>query len=163
MNRIIGVLATYAVPILGAALVAVAIAWAVQTWRIGNLQEDKALLKTQLDAAVGANRTNQATIKALVTAAQENAAKYTQTLREQRSAVDRARELEIQLTERASDDIATIQDTDDACGLSPLPDDIRGRLRVSESRDRDGGGSDHRGAAGADRPGADPTASPARR
>lgn len=136
MNRIIGVLATYAVPILGAALVAVAIAWAVQTWRIGNLQEDKALLKTQLDAAVGANQTNQATIEALVNAAKANADKYAETLHQQKLSVDQINRLEQELSERAGDDIEQIESTTDDCARQPLPPDIR--MRLDPRRDRDG-------------------------
>jgi len=130
---------------LGAAILALATAFGVQTWRIGQLQQEVGAVGAQLYAAVAANESNQTTITALVTAAKHNAARYEAEKRRADEAAARADEIEDRNREQADEDIDAIEQTDNDCARQPLPDDIRDRLRHAGG---DGNGR-HPGSAGA--------------
>lgn len=144
---------------LAGALVLSAAAFGVQTWRIGQLHQALGGLKAEVDECVRANLSNQRTIKNLTDAAARNRKRAEEALAAQRDAVEQINTLEAQIVERASDDITAIQHTDDACGNTRMPDDIRLRLDPRRDRDKDSRGGS--GTVGASRRGTDTPHPPA--
>src|SRR6056297_2841945 len=98
-------------PIAAAAILAAVLAssaFGVQTWRIGNLQQENGALSAQIGQCVQANATNIATINELERANLLNRTRAEDAIRRQKKAILRAREAESRLAQEAKDDIEAI-------------------------------------------------------
>lgn len=120
---------------LGAVILALATAVGVQTWRIGQLQQEIGSVGAQLDQAVAANESNQTTITALVTAAKSNRTRYENAIRRAGQAGARADELAEQIKDQADNDISAVEADTSDCGSRTMPDAIRVRLAPRDYRD----------------------------
>jgi uncharacterized protein HemX len=121
-----------------AAFLAAATGFGIQTWRIGQLQQEKGRLVAEVQECARANESNQRTIDALERANQRNATRYAEAQKRAEQAANRIGQLETQIKASADDDIEAIENVDTDCATRPLPDVIR--LRVTRGSDEDADG-----------------------
>ena len=131
-------------PVAAAAILAAVLAssaFGVQTWRIGNLQQENGALSAQIDQCVQANATNITTINELERANLLNRTRAEDAIRRLREAADRVTTLEQQLREGADDDIDAINEVQSDCADRDAPDAIRLLVSPSHYGDANSGGA----------------------
>src|SRR6056297_1650023 len=131
-------------PIAAAAILAAVLAssaFGVQTWRIGNLQQENGSLSAQLGQCVQANATNQTAISELERANKRNRTRAEDAIRRMKEAANRVTTLELQLRQGADDDIDAINEVQSDCADRDAPDAIRLRVSPSHYGDANGRGA----------------------
>ena len=120
----------YLTKILVSVILCLFVLLTLQTCRIGHLQQEIGAQGAEIDECVRANETNQTTIQQLRDTAEANERQYDHAIERARVAAERADSLQVQIDRTAEEDIHVIESTDDACGLAPMPDDVRLRLNA---------------------------------
>jgi hypothetical protein len=103
----------------------------VQTWRIGNLQQDIGAARSELSQCVATNQRNMDEYRRVIGGLMAQAQERNRKLQEQAALIQRLRTWQVEQEAQDDEDIEAIQAVESDCAAAPVPDAIRLRLTRS--------------------------------
>lgn len=103
----------------------------VQTWRVGNLQQEIGASRADLSQCFVTNQRNAQESRRIIGGLMQQAQERNRLLQEQQQVIERLRTWQVEQEAQDDEDIHAIQAVDSDCGAAAVPDAIRLRLTRS--------------------------------